>query len=207
MYSLAAMKIDYKKEYKELYKISQGKFAIIDVPEFNYLMIDGEGSKETDKFHCCVDALIKLSESIKFMVKKGELGIDYPVMPLEALWWPNEKGQFDPLSKNGSKWRLMIMQPHIVTEEMVNQGFKQTKAKCKLSEIGEIRFDSFKERHCAHTIHLGPFEEAQGTLDNLNAFIEDEGFMSTGVYHEIYLSDNRKVLPEKRRTLIRQPIS
>jgi hypothetical protein len=207
MYSLAAMKIDYKKEYKELYKISPGKFAIVEVPEFNFLMIEGEGPIDQEHFTNCHNALFALSENIKFLVKKGELGIDYPVMPLEGLWWPNEKGDFDPITKECSKWRLMMMQPYIISEKIVEQGFKQTRAKFKLPEIDEIKFESFKEGECALTIHLGPFENAEETLGGLNSFISEEGYTPTGIYHEIYLSDNRKVLPEKHRTLVRQPIS
>lgn len=97
-------KIDYKKEFKHLYKPSAKKVEIVDVPEMHFLMIDGEGDPNTSpEFQDAIEALYSLSYTLKFMIKKGDLGIDYGVMPLEGLWWADDMSQFS--IENKANWK------------------------------------------------------------------------------------------------------
>ena len=105
-------KVDFKKRLKELYQPSAKEVVQVNVPALNYLMVDGEGDPNTSKqFADAVEALFSLSYTLKFMVKKGALEIDYGVMPLEGLWWSDDMTAFATGDKAKWKWTLMIMQP------------------------------------------------------------------------------------------------
>ena len=102
-------KIDYKKELKHLYKHSAKKVEIVDVPQMNFLMIDGEGDPNTSQsFQDAIGLLYPISYAIKFMSKKGEIGIDYGVLPLEGLWWTDDMSSFSTENKENWNWTLMI---------------------------------------------------------------------------------------------------
>ena len=114
------MKIDYRKELKHLYRPSARKVEIVDVPQMNFLMVDGEGDpNKSQSFSDAIEALFPLAYTLKFMVKKGDMAIDYGVLPLEALWWADDLSTFAEGKKDDWKWTLMIMQLEFITEEMV----------------------------------------------------------------------------------------
>ncbi len=201
-------KIDFKKELKHLYKPSSRKVEIVEVPQLNYLMIDGEGDPNTSQsFHDAIDVLYPLSYTLKFMIKKGETGIDYGVLPLEGLWWADDMSSFNVENKNGWKWTLMIMQPEPVTKEMVREAIEQVRLKKKPASLSLVRFESFDEGKVAQIIHIGPFSEEGPTVEKVHSFIEKSGNHRKGKHHEIYLSDIRRASPEKWKTIIRQPMS
>lgn len=201
-------KIDYKKEFKHLYKPSPKKVDIVEVPKWNYLMIDGEGNPNTSQsFHNAVEALYSLSYTLKFMVKKGTLGINYGVLPLEGLWWADDMSSFSVDDKDSWKWTLMIMQPNLITEDLVKQAMEQVRTKKNPLALPLLRFESFEEGKAAQTLHIGPFSEEGPTIKRVHAFIEENGSQRRGKHHEIYLSDTRRTAPEKWRTIIRQAMS
>lgn len=198
-------KRDYKKILKHLYKASPKKPAIIDVPEMNFLMIDGEGSPgETKTYQDAVQALYVLSYTLKFMVKKGGMEIDYGVMPLEGLWWADDMTAFIENRRDEWKWTMMIMQPEIITAEMVEEARAQAIEKKGFPTLKELRFEAFEEGKVGQILHIGPFSEEGPTIQGLHQFIEDEGFQLRAKHHEIYLTDIRRAAPERWKTIIRQ---
>ena len=123
-------KIDYKKELKHLYRASVKKVETVVVPKMNFLMIDGEGDpNRSQAFQDAIDVLYPVSYALKFMIKRGEIGFDYGVLPLEGLWWADDMSLFSVENKDGWKWTLMIMQPELVTKEMVQEAIEQVKVK------------------------------------------------------------------------------
>lgn len=201
-------KIDFKKELKHLYKASPKKAEIVDVPQMKFLMIDGKGDPNTSQeFQDAVEALYSLSYTLKFMVKKGELEIDYGVMPLEGLWWVDDISQFSIENKEAWKWTLMIMQPDYVTTELFNEAVEQVKKKKDPVALPKVKFESFSEGKAAQIMHIGPFSEEGPTIEKVHNFIKESGCKLTGKHHEIYLSDIRKAAPEKWKTIIRQPMT
>ena len=201
-------KIDYKKELKQLYSASAKKAEIIDVPPMNFLMVDGEGNPNTsERFQQGVETLFRLSYTLKFMIKKGDLQIDYGVLPLEGLWWTDDMAEFSVEKKGDWKWTALIMQPELVSDNLVNEAREQVRVKKKTDFVDEIRFESYNEGRAAQILHIGPFEDEGPTIEKLHQFIEDWGHSLGGKHHEIYLSDIRRAAPEKWRTIIRQPIS
>jgi hypothetical protein len=200
-------KIDFKKELKHLYKPSSKEVEEVDVPEMNFLMIDGDGGPGSSEFQDAIEALYPVSYTLKFMVKKGDMETDYGVMPLEGLWWSEDMSSFLTGNKEKWKWRLMIMQPDFVTKKMVAEAIKEVKRKKNPASLPLIRFASYREGISAQIMHIGPFSEEGPTVEKIHSFIDTSGKKRTKKHHEIYLSDIRRAAPEKWKTVIRQPMN
>lgn len=202
-------KVDFKKELKHLYKPSAKEVMIVDVPEMNFLMIDGQGDPNTaQEYKDALGALYAVSYALKFMVKK-EKAIDYGVMPLEGLWWTDDMTQFSTENKDIWKWTAMIMQPEYVTKDLLNEALKQVEKKKNLPALPKIRFQSFHEGLSDQIMHIGPYSAEGPTIKKLHNFIKENGYTFEGLtekHHEIYLSDPHRSAPEKMKTVIRQPI-
>lgn len=201
-------KIDVKKDLKYLYNPSAKHVESVEVPEMNFLMVDGVGDPNTaQSFRDAIEALYPVSYTLKFMVKKGEMGIDYGVLPLEALWWSDDMSAFSTGNKDDWKWTLMIMQPEFITEKMVKEAMEEVKKKKMPVSLPLIRFETFREGKAAQIMHIGPFSEEGPAIAKIHKFIEENGSRSVGKHHEIYLSDLRRAAPEKWKTIVRQPMS
>lgn len=199
-------KIDLKKELKHLYQPSAKEVVQVEVPTFQFLMVDGEGDPNTSQEYAqAVEALFSVSYTAKFMVKKGPQGIDYAVMPLEGLWWADDMSVFIANDKSRWKWTMMIMQPHFVATEVIQAAISEVKRKKALPAVGKLRLEAFSEGNCAQVLHIGPFSEEGPTIERLHSFI-DARTGRDGKHHEIYLSDIRRADPAKWKTIIRHPI-
>ena len=197
-------KIDLKKGLKDLFNPSAKEVAIVEVPKMNFLMIDGSGDPNTSQeYKDAVEALFSLSYTLKFMIKKTK-AVDYAVMPLEGLWWVDDMAKFSAKNKDAWKWTSMIMQPEQVTEDSVAKALEELKKKKKLPSLSKIRFESFYEGKSAQIMYIGPFSDEGPTIQKIHEFIRKNEGTLEGKHHEIYLSDPRKVAPEKMKTILRQ---
>ena len=200
-------KIDYKKKLKHLYNASAKKFAVVDVPQMDFLMIDGQGDPNTaQNYKEAIEALFSVSYTLKFQVKKSELAVDYGVMPLESLWWADDMTQFSSEDKSEWKWTAMIMQPAYVSAELVREAIQQVDKKKGLPALSKLRFEAFTEGLTAQILYIGPFSEEAPIIEALHLFIHEQGYQLSGKHHEIYLSDFRRTAPERLKTIIRQPL-
>ena len=205
-------KLDLKKQLKHLYAASARKVEIVDVPKFNFAMIDGEIEPNqtpatSEKFQNSVDAIYGVSFTLKFMSKlRKKNPIDYPVMALEGLWWTNS-GEFDFAKREPWKWTVMIMQPKHITENMLEQAVQQVRKKRDSLELSGIRLESFHEGLSMQAMHVGPYSEEPRTIDKMKSFALEQGYVARGKHHEIYLGDPRRAKPDKLRTILRQPIA
>jgi len=200
-------KIDFKKELKHLYQPSAKEVEQVNVPTMNYLMADGEGDPNTSPaFAAIVEVLFSLAYTLKFMVKKGVLAIDYGVMPLEGLWWADDMSAFSAADKSKWKWTLMIMQPDFITKKMVDAAIAEVKEKKNPAALSKVRFEALAEGSAAQIMHIGPFSEESPNIERVHQFIESSRHKRVGKHHEIYMSDIRKTAPSKWKTIIRQPM-
>jgi hypothetical protein len=200
-------KLDLVREFKELYRPPSSQSVVVQVPAFQYLMIDGQGDPNTSfNFRTAVEALYTASYTIKFKVKRADSNLDYKVMPLEGLWWADNMATFPGDSKSEWKWTLMIVQPSKVGETQVQEGLAEAARKKELSTLGQIRIESFVEGLCAQIMHLGPYSAEGPTIEKLHAYIAEHGYVCAGKHHEIYLGDPRRSAPDRLKTVIRQPI-
>ena len=199
-------KIDLKKEWKELYRPSAKKVSVVDVPPLNYLMIDGRGDPNiAQEYKNAVETLYTVAYTLKFMLKKGEIGQDYVVMPLQGLWWVENMADFSVERKGDWEWTMMILQPDPVTEAMVAEAVTQAAKKKNPPALDKIRFESLHEGSAAQIMHIGPYADEAPNIARIHQFIIDNGDQLRGKHHEIYLSDPRRAAPEKLKTIIRQP--
>lgn len=200
------IKLDLKKQLKQFYQPSRSEVTLVDVPSFNFLMIDGEGDPNTSQAYAqAIEALFSVSYTTKFMLKKDGGSIDYTVMPLEGLWWAEDMSVFINPDKSRWKWTMMIMQPDFVAADVIVEAIAEVKRKKGLPALGALRLESFAEGRCAQTLHVGPFSEEGPTIERVHAFINERSGLR-GKHHEIYLSDIRRADPGKWRTIIRQPM-
>jgi hypothetical protein len=199
------LKLDFKKDFKELYSPPSKEAVLLEVPPLNYLMIDGTGNPNTSpQYQEAIEALYTLSYTLKFMLKKsGEL--DYSVSPLEGLWWSDNMDDFIQANKDNWKWTMMIRQPEQITPALLAEAVAQAEKKKDLPNLRQVRLESFEEGLVAQIMYFGPYAEEGPTIQRLHSFIRENGYSLAGKHHEIYLSDPRRTAPEKLRTIIRQP--
>ena len=206
---------DFKKEFKDLY-LPKTKASVVDVPKMLFIMVDGKGNPNTSKeYKNALEVLYGISYAIKMSKMTGtqpEGYFDYVVSPLEGLWW-GEDGYFDGKSivdKDKLHWTSMIRQPDFVTQEVFNEAKRVLSKKKPEIDLSIARLVSFTEGLCAQIMHIGSYDDEPATIEALNQFIINEGYINdiTEIrrHHEIYLSDPRKTLPEKLKTVIRHPI-
>lgn len=199
-------KIDLKKDLKHLYSASAKEVCEVDVPAMNFLMVDGEGDPNTaPAYAAAIEALFAVSYTLKFMLKKGPVALDYGVMPLEGLWWADDMSKFSTADKSNWKWTAMIMQPSFITADLVGRAIAEVKAKKNPVALPRVRLGNFAEGRCAQVMHIGPFSEEGPAIERLHQFIAARGQLR-GKHHEIYLSDIRRAGPAKWKTIVRQPM-
>jgi hypothetical protein len=201
-------KIDFKKELKLLYMPSKKAFEIVDVPDMQFLMVDGHGDPNVaQEYQDALESLYPVAYKIKFMSKK-ELGKDYVVPPLEGLWWAQDMDTFTVnRDKSTWDWTMMIMQPEWITEDRFQNALAIVEAQKNLDALPKLRMETYHEGLSVQILHIGSYDDEGPTLNKLHSeFIPQNGLEMRGKHHEIYLSDPRKVAPEKLRTVLRQPV-
>jgi hypothetical protein len=204
-------KIDLKKELRYLYVPSARQVEVVEVPRFNFVMVDGKiepGASPgiSPAFQQALEALYGISYTLKFDSKlRAENPIDYSVMALEALWWV-EQGEFDITRPENWCWTAMILQPDHITGEMYQDALTQLRKKKPGLALDRLRFESFQEGLCMQIMHIGPYAEEPVTLARMQAFAEQNSYLLRGKHHEIYLGDPRRADPSKLKTVLRHPI-
>jgi len=204
---VATRKIDYKRELRDLYAPGVEPL-IVNAPELAYLMIDGHGDPNTTpEYGEAIEALYAVAYGAKFAVKGSPDGIDYGVMPLEGLWWTPDMSKFSTENKSAWDWTLMIMQPDQVRTEVFEDACAKAAKKKSLASISKVRLERLTEGLAAQITHIGPYAAEGPTAQRLHAFIAERGYQRRGKHHEVYLSDPRRVDPEKLKTILRQPVA
>jgi hypothetical protein len=198
-------KVDFKRAMKPYWQPPVGKFVIVDVPAFQFAMIDGQGNPNTAPSYAnAVSWLYTLSYTLKFMSKTD--GRDYGVAPLEGLWWSDDLKDFLEGRKERWSWTMMIMQPDWIGPVQFDQALAKAKAKLGAAPPA-LRLERFTEGLSVQTMHIGPYSEEGPTIERLhNEFLPANGLVETGKHHEIYIGDPRRSAPEKLKTVIRQPV-
>lgn len=203
-------KLDLRKQFKELYTPPSKHVVAVNVPKFQFLMIDGKGDPNTaQSYQDALAALYGVAYTLKFMIKK-ENAIDYPVMALEGLWWVQGVEEFSMKQlmqhRDEWEWTMMIMQPDFITPTLVKRAIAEVKKKRgDLPVLAKIRLASLRENKCAQVMHIGPYSAEAPNIERLHAFIREAGHELCGKHHEIYLGDPRRTKPEKLKTVLRQP--
>ncbi|HLU58738.1 MAG TPA: GyrI-like domain-containing protein [Pseudonocardia sp.] len=201
------VKVDFKRELA-CYRARRSP-ELVDVPDLQYLVIDGHGDPNTPVYEAAVAALYPVAYALKFASKR-DLGRDHVVMPLEGLWWADDLSAFTTArDKSRWDWILMIMVPDWVTPAMFTAAVEQVGRRANPpARLGDLRLEALSEGRCVQVLHVGPYDAEAELLRYLHEeFIPGHGLTPTGKHHEIYLSDPRRTDPAKLRTILRQPVA
>lgn len=207
------MSFDYKKEYKEFY-MPPKKPTLVTVPSMNYIAVRGEGNpnEENGEYKQSIGLLYAIAFTIK-MSKKGNHQIegyfDYVVPPLEGFWWQDGVTGIDYSNKDGFKWISLIRLPDFVTKSDFDWAVSEA-ARKKQTDFSKAEFLTYDEGLCVQCMHIGSYDSEPATVELMHRFMEQEGYVpdisDTHFHHEIYLSDARRTIPERLKTVIRHPI-
>lgn len=199
-------KLDYKKDFKEFYLPKT--IEIIDIPPMSFFTIDGVGNPNGGEFAQVVGALYSLAYAVKMSPKKGTEPagyVEYTVFPLEGVWDLTDLGKtMVELDKNQLVYSVMIRQPDFVTLSYAKQIIEQVKKSKPNPKLEGVRFETIAEGLCAQMMHLGPYDDEPASFAKMETFCHQNGYQRLEKIHrEIYLSDPRKVDPQKMRTVLR----
>ena len=207
------MAFDFKKEYKEFYmpKVTP---SIVTVPKMNYIAVRGSGNPndEDGEYKKAIGLLYAIAFMIK-MSKKGDHRIDgyfdYVVPPLEGFWWQDGVDGIDYSRKEDFNWISVIRLPDFVIKTDFDWAIAEATAK-KKTDFAGVEFLTYDEGLCVQCMHIGSYDDEPATVDAMHKFMAAQGYeldiTEKRLHHEIYLSDARKVSPDKLKTVIRHPI-
>ena len=207
------MAFDFKKEYKEFY-MPKNKPAIVTVPKANYIAVRGAGdpNEENGAYQKAIGVLYAVAYTLKMSYKtdyKMEVFFEYVVPPLEGFWWQENVDGIDYADKGAFHWISVIRLPDFITEKDLEWA-KETAAKKKKMDCSAAEFLTVDEGLCVQIMHLGAFDDEPATIAVMDEYIKENGYVNDmndkRLHHEIYLSDARRVPPEKWKTVIRHPI-
>ncbi len=207
------MAFDFKKEYKEFY-MPPKKPSIVTVPKMNYIAVRGQGDPNPEESE--YKQAIGLLYGIAFTIKMSKMGshkidgyFDYVVPPLEGFWWQEGVIGVDYSRKDDFNWISVIRLPDFVTREDFEWAVEEATKK-KKTDFSKVEFFTYDEGLCVQCMHIGPYDDEPATVELMHKFMEEQGYeldiTDERMHHEIYLSDARKVAPEKLKTVVRHPI-
>ncbi|MGR3742346.1 GyrI-like domain-containing protein [Companilactobacillus sp. DQM5] len=202
------MKYEWRKNEKDIY-LPKGVVKL-DLPEYNYITLEGTGNPNSEDFSEHIQALYPIAYGIRMALKKGELGepFEYTVYPLEGIWTTSDGSRDEYLNKDALVYKIMIRQPEIVTEELFNDIKKNVLEKKENKYFSEVTFEKITDGKVVEALHNGPFETEINTFQKMEEFMKENNlekttFQNIYQHREIYLSDNRRTAPEKLKTVLR----
>ena len=207
------MAFDYKKEYKEFY-MPKNKPGIVEVPPMNYIAVRGKGNPnvEDGEYKEAIGLLYAVAFTIKMSKKGGHQMdgyFDYVVPPLEGFWWQEGIRGIDYTRKEDFHFISIIRLPDFVTKEEFDWAIEEATKK-KKQDFSKVELLTYDEELCVQCMHIGPYDNEPETVEMMHEFMTQQGYeldiTDQRFHHEIYLSDARRVAPEKWKTVIRHPV-
>lgn len=207
------MAFDFKKEFKEFY-LPKAKPSIVDVPKMNFVAVHGTGdpNEEGGAYQDALNVLYGVAYTLKMSYKTDrriEGFFEYVVPPLEGFWWQEGVRGVDYGDKSSFCWISCIRLPDFVTEEDFDWAIEVATVK-KKADFSSARFETIEEGLCVQCMHVGPYDDEPATVALMDVFASENGYeldlSDVRRHHEIYLSDARKVAPDKLKTVIRHPV-
>lgn len=103
----------------------------------------------------------------------------------------------------------MIRLPDFITKKDFDWEIKRASEKKKIN-CSAAEFLTINEGLCVQIMHTGPFDDEEATVALMDKYLDEHGYVNDmndiRLHHEIYMSDARKVSPDKWKTVIRHPI-
>ena len=207
------MAFDFKKEYRAFY-LPKNRPELVRVPAMNYVAVRGQGDPNVPggAYQQAIGVLYAVAYTLK-MSHKTDHRIqgfyDYVVPPLEGFWQQEGGGGIDYGRKDAFRWISAIRLPDFVSREDLGWAIQAASEKKKL-DCTPAEFWTVEEGLCVQMMHQGPFDTEPETVAAMERYLRENGYgtdlTDQRLHHEIYLSDARRVAPEKWKTVIRHPI-
>lgn len=201
-----------KPDTIDLYKLHKADYAaprkpaLVDIGAASYLAVGGRGSPAVKAFQEGIGALYGVAYTVKMTRRHSGLQ-DYAICKLECLWWTdNEGGDFVGVAPERWNWKLLMRVPDFVGAGEIAKAAEALVEKGKAASVREVRLERLNEGRCVQMLHVGPYDREPETIERMRAFARERGLGFHGRHHEIYLSDPRRVAPEKLRTILRMPV-
>lgn len=207
------MAFDFKKEYKEFY-LPKRVPEIVDIPCMNYAAVRGSGdpNEEGGAYQRAIGVLYAVSYTIKMSYKgvhKIKGFFEYVVPPLEGFWRQNGVEGMNRADKSAFSWISAIRLPDFVTKADFEWAAAEAGRK-KKTDCSAAEFLTVKEGLCVQIMHIGSYDSEPVSVALMDNYLAENGYQNdmseSRLHHEIYLSDPRKTIPEKWKTIIRHPI-
>jgi hypothetical protein len=197
--------LDERRRLEELY-LPPADFVLVDVPDLQYVMIDGQGDPEAEPFRTAMRWIFAVIYPIK-RIARERMGSRFVDAPLEALWWADDIEDLIVGNRAKLKWRLMIVTADWVDQAMLDEAVAS--ASTRLGEVpAGLRLERLAEGTSVQIMHIGPNGDEPATIARLHhEFLPEHGLVARGHHHEIYLTDPDRVAPKDRRTVLRQPVA
>jgi hypothetical protein len=203
--------LDQRITLKPLYSVKATAAVVVDVPELTVLAFDGVGDPAvSDDYRTAIESLMVLAWGIRAQRKAQDPPVEIKVMPLEGQWAlpPGMSFSNDPEVRAQSIWSMQIVQPSDVSASELDEVRATVgKKKRELTRLGDVRVDHLPPMRAATVLHIGPYAEEAATIDRIHETIRAAGGEPAEGHREIYLSDPRRVAPEKLKTILRVAIS
>jgi hypothetical protein len=188
-------KLDLYRKHAADY-VAPKKPALVTIPPAQYLAFEGRGIPGGEGTNEVIGALYAVAFTIKMASKFA--GRDYGVSKLEGLWWGKRGKQWS--------WKFLIRTPDFISEKERREAAEILLGKGKPPEIATVRLEKLEEGPCVQMLHVGPYDKEAPTIAAMEEFAAGKGLAFHGLHHEIYLSDPRRVAPERLRTILRHPV-
>lgn len=199
-------KIDLYKLHKDQY-VAPKQPKLVEIHKAQYLAIRGRGEPGGEEFATKIGALYGVAYTIK-MTRKFNGKQDYTVCKLEGQWWTDDKRQdFATTDPKQWNWKLLIRTPDFVGGDELDAAVETLLKKGKEPQVRQVRLESFTEGPCVQMLHVGPYDKEPETISQMVDFAGRQEMEFHGRHHEIYLSDPRRVPPERLKTILRHPVS
>lgn len=181
---------------------------LVEIPTRLVVALDGEGGPGEPGFASAVGALYGVSYGIRFARKKAGLPV-FKVGVLEGEW--GAEGEDLPINEVPSqdtwRWRVQMCVPTDVTEDEVSDVVeavtKKRGGKLEASEDARrVRLHRIELARFARILHVGPYATEPESFAKIGELLSDEGLSREPWHIEVYLSDPRRVSPEKLKTAL-----
>jgi len=203
-----------EKNEKELYDVKEQP-SIIVIPKQNFITISGKGNPNDSDYSERVGVLYSLAWPIKMRHKKlcktyleqGEQFEyqEYTIFPLEGIWASSNPD--NPLDKDSFTYTIRIRQPDFITKDMFEAAYEVVKKKKPHPLLREVVLETMEDSQCVQILHKGSFDDEPISFEKMDGYVKDLGFERVNHSHmEIYLTDPRKVKPEKYQTILRYQV-
>ena len=198
-------KIDLFKLHKDQYVASK-KPQLVEIHKAKYLVVSGRGAPGSEEFETKIGALYGVAYTMK-MTRKFAAKQDYTIGKLEGQWWlDGERQDFATTDPKQWNWKLLIRTPDFVGDDELDKAIETLLKKGKEPQVRQVMFESFGEGPCTQMLHVGSYDKEPETILQMEAFAKQQDMEFHGRHHEIYLSDPRRVPPDRLKTILRHPV-